>query len=85
MRQGLRVMQPQVLNIQDRKLVWLKDRGHLAQGGWIGAGKDPLFDPLVHQAWLITAYGVNQSTAVVLQAFVNHTAQDRILAYANVL
>src|SRR5882724_3032865 len=85
MPQGAGVMQADVLDVENREIPGLEDLHHFAQGRWIRAGENALFDPGVHGGGTVSADGVNQAATHVAQTLLNDPTQSGVVFNADVL
>ena len=85
LHQGLRVVQAEVLDVDDRELVALEYRHHLAQARRIAPGEDALLEPRVHRRGPAAPDAVHDPEPVFLQAPRDHLAERLVVVGPDVL
>ena len=83
--QRLRVVQPQVLDIQHAESPRFKDLRHLRQAGRFSSGEDVLVVPRIERRRHVPPDGVNQPAPVRLERTVDQTTQLGKVADADML
>src|SRR4051812_2980574 len=85
MTQRAGIVQPDILDIQDREIPGLENLRQFTEGGRTGARENALFDPGMHRSREIATDGVDQATAYISQTLRDHSTQRRVVLDTDVL
>src|SRR6185312_62302 len=80
-----RIVQPQVLHIEDGKIQRLEQIHHLAERGWLGTGEDAPLDPGVQPRRTIASDRVNETATVRADRALCDLAERRIILHTDML
>src|SRR5256885_4113379 len=83
--QRLRIVQAQVLDVQDGQVPGLEDARHLPERRRVGPGEDALLDPRLQRRRAVATDRVDEPATAPAQAAVRDAPERRVVRQAHVL